>query len=604
MSAAVIGQLLSACAGAYSAASSAVWWAASLPPTCRESMAHAALTCSGATPRYFTPGFGPLALGWGWLVVGVLIGLLSRRAVSAVVALAGGRPSPHTPSNWEALMCELAARTQDPHRHEVLQYILQGGETALDELSQASWSHVGLFAGSPSRRRCGRRWCGPATRAPTHDRAAPASTKLTPHPCHGRRVGESAHPGPPCSAALLPSTRPAALRDRQADLDAAETLSDLLSTITPFASPRGEAPDALTGAMAPDAAGEATRGFTPPSTPPVTDQGGACTGYDARQVVPPASGVAPLPWQDVRPASAAPGETCSWLFVPLLHAGAGAMTPAATQAWQSHPRIGTRFAELAGALRRAAPALPSTILRFLHAELACIDRDPAHGAAAADVASAEALTAMPPAPVPLPSALALCMNAQGYVPAAAQVALLQTYGGVAIASAAQSLAEDVRRACPDDDARPPPRRSRRGRRARSTRDRPREPRPADAEPANDVMTTANRSQSARAELPRPTPRRGGLWMASTSLTNCATQLQRCKIRLLSCVQRCGEHSCRHSDAYALPASTPTAQMLPGRGSCSSSHPACCLRAPSNKARRVVPSCWDGPQHFSKGSGSS
>ena len=72
MPAALIGQLLSACAGAYSAASSAAWWAASLPHTCRESLAHAALTCSGTTPRYFTPGFGPLALGWGWLLLGIL----------------------------------------------------------------------------------------------------------------------------------------------------------------------------------------------------------------------------------------------------------------------------------------------------------------------------------------------------------------------------------------------------------------------------------------------------------------------------------------------------------------------------------------------------
>ena len=38
---------------------------------------------------------------------------------------------------------------------------------------------------------------------------------------------------------------------------------------------------------------------------------------------------------------------------------------------------------------------PSTILRFL-----CIDRDPADGAAAANVASAEALTALPPALLP------------------------------------------------------------------------------------------------------------------------------------------------------------------------------------------------------------
>ena len=138
MSAALIGQLLSACAGAYSAASSAVWWAASLPPTCRESLAHAALTCSGATPRYFTPGFGPLALAWGWLLLGVLLGLLFRRAAAALVALAGGHAPQCAPCSWEALLRELAARTEDPNRHEVLQYLLQGGEAAVRDLSQAT----------------------------------------------------------------------------------------------------------------------------------------------------------------------------------------------------------------------------------------------------------------------------------------------------------------------------------------------------------------------------------------------------------------------------------------------------------------------------------
>ena len=133
MSAAVIGQLLTACAGAYSAASSAVGWAASLPPTCRESPAHTALTCSGVTPRYFTPGFGPLALGWGWLQLGILLGLLFRRAAATLVALAGG-----CETGWEALLRACLARTQDPHRQAVLQYLLQGGEAALQEVSGAS----------------------------------------------------------------------------------------------------------------------------------------------------------------------------------------------------------------------------------------------------------------------------------------------------------------------------------------------------------------------------------------------------------------------------------------------------------------------------------
>ena len=127
MSAAVIGQLLSACAGAYSAASSALWWAASLPATCRESLAHAALTCSVATPRYFTPGFGPLALAWGWLLLGVLLGLLFRRAAAALVAMAGGYLTMQAAGSWEALLREHLARTRDPHRQAVLQYLLEGG---------------------------------------------------------------------------------------------------------------------------------------------------------------------------------------------------------------------------------------------------------------------------------------------------------------------------------------------------------------------------------------------------------------------------------------------------------------------------------------------
>eukprot|EP00439_Symbiodinium_sp_Y106_P052263 s6992_g7.t1 len=369
MSPAVIGQLLSACAGAYSAASSAVWWAASLPPTCRESMAHAALTCSGATPRYFTPGFGPLALAWGWLLLGVLLGLLSRRAAEAIVGLTSGRQLPHTPWSWEALLRELSARTQDPSRHEVLQYLLQRGEAALVELSIGA--HAGFFAGSPSRRRHhGRRWCGFATarqgHASTDDRAAPASARLTPHPYHGRRVGEAAHPGPPCGTDVehvLPTARTAAQSNRPADLDAADTVSDSLSAITPFASPREEAPAALMGAMAPHVTEEATPGFTPPATPEA-DESAAGTPRTARQVTPP-SALAALPWQDARPPSSAPGERNSWLYVPLLHAGAGTLSTRALQAWRANPVFGPRFEELVATLRRAPPAVPGQLARSL-----------------------------------------------------------------------------------------------------------------------------------------------------------------------------------------------------------------------------------------------
>ena len=91
-----------------------------MPPTCRESLARA-LTCTGATPRYYTPSSGPLALAWDWLFLGVLLGLLFRRAAAAMVALQACAPC-----SRHALLRELLAHTQDRHRHEVLDYLLQG----------------------------------------------------------------------------------------------------------------------------------------------------------------------------------------------------------------------------------------------------------------------------------------------------------------------------------------------------------------------------------------------------------------------------------------------------------------------------------------------
>ena len=73
--AAVIGHLLSTCPWAYSAASSALWWAASLPPSCKESLAHATLKRSGATTRYFIPGLWTTCFGLGLAVAGHSFGV-------------------------------------------------------------------------------------------------------------------------------------------------------------------------------------------------------------------------------------------------------------------------------------------------------------------------------------------------------------------------------------------------------------------------------------------------------------------------------------------------------------------------------------------------
>ena len=254
---------------------------------------------------------------------------------------------------------------------------------------------------------------------------------------------------------LPPGTRPAALRDHQADTDAAEILSDTLSATTPFASPRGDAPQQLSGAVAPVTPREATPGFTPPPSP---DQ--------LPRSTPAAANVEPLPWQDARPPSSLPGERNSWLYIPLLHAGAGNLTERAQHDWRSRPGLGPRFWELASLLRDAPPVMPSALAQTLLAVAECEAHDTRRDISAADRASAAAFSAMPDAPLPLSAALLLCMEPDGYLTAAAQAAFLESYAGASAAAAAQSLANDARHEH-QPPAAPATRRRRRGARRRS-----------------------------------------------------------------------------------------------------------------------------------------
>ena len=108
-----------------------------------------------------------------------------------------------------------------------------------------------------------------------------------------------------------------------------------------------------------------------------------CSAYATVCCQSPTSRYAGKCWQDARPPHEAPGERCFWLFVPLLHAAAGAPTQAAAHDWQCGRCVTAR---------------------------------------------------------------AYCAAfSQGYVPAALQVPLLQTYESVAVAFAAQLGA--VRGAC-------------------------------------------------------------------------------------------------------------------------------------------------------------
>ena len=125
----------------WSAASNAWTFAATLPPTCRQSLAHAAATCGGLAPTYFAPGFAPFSLGWGWFLLGVLlgascgpslllwvIGLLRRAQPSR-----GERPrAPGSPAPPFGLQAHARAAA------EVMRCVALGGEEELLSLASAA----------------------------------------------------------------------------------------------------------------------------------------------------------------------------------------------------------------------------------------------------------------------------------------------------------------------------------------------------------------------------------------------------------------------------------------------------------------------------------
>ena len=130
---------------------------------------------------------------------------------------------------------------------------------------------------------------------------------------------------------------------------------------------------------------------------------------------------------------------------------------------------GASFATLEGALRGAAAVPPGRLARFLQAELECDSLEPSRCQLPAITSAAAELAALPEeAPLPLSGAVPLCSMPDGYIPAAAQSALLQTYGGPATASSAQTLAAEARDAF---DAGTPPRHGRRRARRRRRAER-------------------------------------------------------------------------------------------------------------------------------------
>ena len=160
---------------------------------------------------------------------------------------------------------------------------------------------------------------------------------------------------------------------------------------------------------------------------------------------------------------------------PALPTVEGTPAPACSKGTKSQEQRwagGTRFAELAAALRRAPGVPPATLLRLLRAAADCTNVEVGTLAAepdGLDPATAQ-LSALPSdAPLPVSAAVLVCTAPDGYLSAPAQSALLEAYGGgaLAAAAAAQALADDIRATF--EPLRGPAHRRRRPRRSRRRR---------------------------------------------------------------------------------------------------------------------------------------
>ena len=108
--------------------------AAGLPATCRQAAAHAAMVCSGMDPVYFSAGFAPLSLAWGWLLLGLLLGALLRPFIGAwMLALLQLAPLARAPVARAPLVQPADARASAAV--EVLRCVALGGQDELHALA-------------------------------------------------------------------------------------------------------------------------------------------------------------------------------------------------------------------------------------------------------------------------------------------------------------------------------------------------------------------------------------------------------------------------------------------------------------------------------------
>ena len=215
------------------AAGRAVPAAAQLPTGCREAAMHALLTCAVGPPRYFTPGWGPCSHCWGWLCVGLLLGVLGTGLLWLRVATHRRPPPAWSVAASETLRCggrnrvaSIGGGSRANTNGTALQHSATSDGDARAADARPAFQHkpstanvrrgrygdersppqtrttiasrdvmtTGLRRGPPTGR--ARAWApGPA--GGTSTARLCQAVAWTPHPHRGKRLGEATHPGPP-----------------------------------------------------------------------------------------------------------------------------------------------------------------------------------------------------------------------------------------------------------------------------------------------------------------------------------------------------------------------------------------------------------------------
>ena len=135
---------------ARAARDASLYWAY-MPSDCKHAVLFTASTCVGSSPAKYVPGIGPFSLAWGWLLIGMLLGLCFWDLVQAVERLGArwmqlrdqhheARRRAHLPLWHPAAVAALASAGNGPER-VFLQRLVDDGDAALQMLALCTGWH-------------------------------------------------------------------------------------------------------------------------------------------------------------------------------------------------------------------------------------------------------------------------------------------------------------------------------------------------------------------------------------------------------------------------------------------------------------------------------